>query len=106
MKTTYTCPYCGVDHNTPASLAHCILACEEKKQLEEQMKREEELASTKEAREQEINDAYKHYQRLVNEFIKDYGRYDVTRHYEARIDNDNDAMDALLFSSKPWRMFF
>lgn len=93
----YTCPYCKEEYSEPADLAHCILSCEEKKRIEEEKLKKEQLAAEKEIRMKEIEEAEKHYRELLTAFVKDYGSYSATRDYT---DDDN-----LLFSVKPWRWF-
>lgn len=82
-KTLYTCPHCGVKHATPVALAHCILACEEKKEKEAEKKRTEELAKQKEIRKKEIADKEMELITLKKKFIKDYGFDNATKIYEA-----------------------
>ena len=93
----YTCPYCNEEYTEPSDLAHCILSCEEKKRVEEEKIKQEQLAAEKEFRKNEIEEAEKHYRKLLTDFIKDYGSYSTTRDYT---DDDN-----LLFHVKPWRLF-
>jgi len=100
-NNTYACPYCKKKHATPADLAHCILACEDKKKIEEEKAREKELAEIKEIRKQEVKAAEEHYRQLLTAYIHDYGSYDDTRCF----DGDDADIFPFMFGSKPWRMF-
>ena len=82
-KSLYTCPHCGVKHTTPAALAHCILACEEKKEKEAEKKRVEELEKHKEVLKKEIEVKEAELLELKKSFFKDYGFYSSTRTYES-----------------------
>lgn len=44
-------------------------------ELEEKEQKQKQLAETRKARAQEVNDAYKHADALLREFVKDYGYY-------------------------------
>lgn len=80
MKNTfYTCPYCNEEYGDPVDLAHCILSCEEKKKIEEEKKRQEELELARKAREEEIEAVAKHHNELVRAYVKDYGSYRMAR---------------------------
>ena len=74
----YTCPYCKVEYNSPSELAHCILSCEDKKKREDEEKRQAELAIQKEARKKEVGEALENYQKLLKNYIKDYGSISIT----------------------------
>ena len=72
-NTFYTCPYCNEEYTIPSDLAHCILSCEDKKKREEEERRKAELALEKETRRKEVIDAYKHFEKLRSDYLKDYG---------------------------------
>lgn len=78
----YTCPICGEHCETPVELAHCILACEEKKRVEEEKKKAEELKAAKDARKKEVDDAFDKWVELRNAYQNDYGSYELTRKYD------------------------
>ena len=78
----YTCPICGENKETPVELAHCILACEEKKRVEEEKRKAEELKAVKDARKKEVDDAFDKWVELRNAYQNDYGNYDLTRKYD------------------------
>ena len=72
-KTFYTCPYCKTGHETPGAFARCILSCEEKKKVEEEEAKKAKLAAEKQERYDEVIDAYKKFESLKAEYVKDYG---------------------------------
>ena len=74
----YNCPYCKREYNSPSELAHCILSCEDKKKREDEEKRQAELALQKEARKKEVGEALENYQKLLKNYIKDYGSISIT----------------------------
>lgn len=83
MKNTfYTCPYCNEEYGDPVDLAHCILSCEEKKKIEEEKKRQEELELTRKTREEEIEAVEKKLNGLIRAYLKDYGSYHTTREFK------------------------
>ena len=77
-NTFYTCPYCKEEYTSPSDLAHCILSCEDKKKREDEERRKAELASIKEARKKELDEAFEKWNKLSNEFIRDYGWYSTS----------------------------
>lgn len=74
-KKLYTCPYCKGEHETPGSLARCILSCEEKIKKEKEEERKAKLAAERESRFKEVMDAYKHADALRDAVIEDYGYF-------------------------------
>ena len=70
-NTLYACPYCKKEHETPGSLARCILVCEDKIKMEEEAK----LAAEKDARYQEVVHAYENFEELRSKYVEDYGRF-------------------------------
>ena len=74
-KKLYTCPYCKGEHETPGSLARCILVCEDKIKIEEEAKQKAKLAAEKEARYKEVIDAYENFEELRGKYVNDYGRF-------------------------------
>lgn len=77
-KHFYNCPYCKREYNSPSELAHCILSCEDKKKREDEEKRQAELAIQKETRKKEVGEALENYQKLLKNYIKDYGSISIT----------------------------
>lgn len=80
-ELNYSCPLCGEHYETPTELAHCILACEEKKRVEEEKKKVEELKAAKDARKKEVDEAFDKWTELRKAYEKDYGNYSITRNY-------------------------
>ena len=74
-KKLYTCPYCKGEHETPGSLARCILVCEDKIKMEEEAKQKAKLAAEKDARYKEVIDAYENFEELRSKYVNDYGRF-------------------------------
>jgi hypothetical protein len=74
-KKLYTCPYCKGEHETPGSLARCILDCEEKLKIEEEAKKKAKLAAEKEARYFEVIHAYENFEELRSKYVDDYGQF-------------------------------
>lgn len=74
-KALYTCPYCKSEHETPGSLARCILVCEEKIKKEKEEERKAKLKAEKEARYKEVIDAYKNFEELRSKYVDDYGYF-------------------------------
>lgn len=74
-KTLYTCPYCKGEHETPGSLARCILVCEDKIKMEEEAKQKAKLAAEKDARYKEVIDAYENFEELKSKYVDDYGSF-------------------------------
>jgi hypothetical protein len=89
----YICPYCKGAHETPSGLARCILDCEEKKKIEEEMAKKAKLDAEKEARKKEVDNAIEKCRELVKAYMHDYGIYSYT--------SDDDDINPL-FSSKFW----
>lgn len=96
-NTFYTCPYCKEEYTDPVDLAHCILSCEDKKKREEEERKKAELALAKENRKKEVEVARDNFQKLLKEYIKDYGSISIT--------SDTDEWPPI-FSSKPWHWWF
>ena len=71
----YVCPYCKGEHETPGSLARCILVCEDKIKIEEEAKQKAKLAAEKDARYKEVIDAYDNFEELKTKFVEDYGAF-------------------------------
>ena len=67
-----------------------------KKEKEEEELKKAKLVAEKVKRKEELENAIKHYQTLMANFIKDYGSY----YYEG-----DDDIYSFLFGSKPWRWF-
>ena len=74
-KKLYTCPYCKGEHETPGSLARCILVCEDKIKMEEEAKQKAKLVAEKEARYKEVINAYENFEELRNKYVEDYGSF-------------------------------
>ena len=74
-KALYVCPYCKREHETPGSLARCILVCEDKIKIEKEAKHKAKLAAEKEARYKEVVDAYENFEELRSKYVEDYGRF-------------------------------
>ena len=72
----------------------------EQKEKEEAERKKAELALEKDSRKKEIEEAKKHYHNLVSQYIKDYGKYEVSHSYE-----DGDDFISFLFGSKPFNFF-
>ena len=89
----YICPYCKGAHETPGSLARCILDCEEKKKIEEEMAKKAKLDAEKEARKKEVDDALQNYKKLLAAYMNDYGIYSF---------KSDDNFD--IFNSKFWNL--
>lgn len=77
-NTFYACPYCKEEYTHPADLAHCILSCEDKKKREEEERKQAELIANKEARRKELDEISEKYNKLLTEFIRDYGYYSTS----------------------------
>jgi hypothetical protein len=71
----YTCPYCKGEHETPGSLARCILVCEDKIKMEEEAKQKAKLRAEKETRYKEVIAAYDNFEELKTKFVEDYGAF-------------------------------
>lgn len=89
----YICPYCKGAHETPGGLARCILDCEEKKKIEEEIAKKAKLDAEKEARKKEVDDALQNYKNLLAAYIDDYGIYSF---------KSDDNFD--IFNSKFWNL--
>lgn len=96
-QTFYTCPYCKEEYSNPSDLAHCILSCEDKKKREEEERKKAELALEKEARQKEVENAFENLQKLMKEFVNDYGAIAI------RTDSDERTP---LHHSKLWPWWF
>lgn len=71
----YICPYCKGEHETPGSLARCILVCEDKIKMKEEAKQKAKLAAEKAARYKEVIDAYENFEELRIKYVDDYGQF-------------------------------
>lgn len=89
----YICPYCKETHETPGGLARCILDCEEKKKIEEEIAKKAKLDAEKEARKKEVDDALQNYKKLLAAYMDDYGIYSF---------KSDDNFD--IFNSKFWNL--
>lgn len=89
----YICPYCKGSHETPGGLARCILDCEEKKKIEEEVKQKAKLAAEKETRYKEVLDAYENFEELKSKFVEDYGSFTFKHGI-----NDDEICDLILKS--------
>lgn len=65
------------------------------KEKEEKEAREAQLALEKEARKEEVDDAFNNYKKLLSAYIKDYGSFTVTNH-------NDDFFKSLFDQSWPW----
>lgn len=74
-KKIYTCPYCNENYETPGDFARCILTCEEKKKLEEEAAKKAAAKAEKEARYNEVVDAYENFEKLRGKYVADYGSF-------------------------------
>lgn len=64
-----------------------------KQKQKEEDERQAKLAATQEERKKEVDDALKHYRKVFNSYIKDYGTYSLTSCVE-----DDDLFGRML----PW----
>lgn len=69
----------------------------EQKEKEEADRKRVELAAQKETRKKEVDDAIDRVIDLLEAYTKDYGSFPITDHVNAL---------SLLFSNRPWRLFF
>ncbi len=75
----YTCPICGKEHEELNAYAQCILACEAKRKKEEAELKKAQLELEQAMRKKSLDEAGEHYRKLLTEYIKDYGTYEVKR---------------------------
>lgn len=75
----YTCPICGNEYEELNAYAQCILACEAKKKKEEEERKKAQRALEQESRKKALDEAGEYYRKLLTEYIKDYGTYEVKR---------------------------
>lgn len=71
-----------------------------RKEAEEAKRKMAQLESAKAKRREEIEKAKKHYLDLIQQYIKDYGRYEFDCSY-----SEDDNLLSFLFSGKPFNFF-
>ena len=79
METIHICPICGKEHKDLNSYAQCILACEAKRKKEEEERKKTQLMLDQESRKKALDEAGERYYKMLSEYVKDYGTYEVKR---------------------------
>lgn len=74
-KVTYKCAVCGEVYGSIAQRMNCEQTCLKKQEEEERKAAESKRAAEREARKQEVDDAFNKAYALKDKFVKDYGRY-------------------------------
>lgn len=71
----YKCAVCGTWHKDIIGRAKCEITCTERKAEEERKAAESKRAAEREARKQEVDDAFNKAYELKDKFVENYGRY-------------------------------
>ena len=84
-KKTYTCGVCGKEYNTLEERNKCEAKCLHDRYEAEKKFKEEKLRKEQENRKHEVDMAFENYLNLRSEYVKDYGKYSVTRSFPDNI---------------------
>lgn len=73
MAEKFKCSYCGEEYDEPVARAQCEIKCNEKRQRDAEIIKQQKLKVERESRVKEIQAAYDQLYKLCDSYEKDYG---------------------------------
>ena len=99
-KPTYKCGICGTSYYNIADRIKCETACLKQQEEEAKKAAEAKKKADKDVRTKELKEAIKHAAKLLDDYIKDYGKFE----YESDDGRDKATLD-YFWPSKLWHFF-
>ena len=99
-KPVYKCAICGKTYDNIADRIKCETTCLKKQQEEAKKAAEAKKKADKDVRKKEVDEAIKHAAKLLEDYMKDYGKFE----YESDDNRDKSTLD-YFWPSKLWHFF-
>ena len=99
-KPVYKCGICGKEYPSIAERMKCEQACLKQQEEEAKKAAEAKKKTDKDVRKKEVDEAIKHAAKLLDDYIKDYGKFE----YESDDGKDKATLD-YFWPGKLWHFF-